>query len=68
MFHYHLMKFWGELVLCSKNYLRNGGSLAKIFKVKLQLKFNFKQMLFYASSQKNDSFKDFLLIYQIFEF
>ena len=53
-------------MLCSKNYLRNGESLAKICLIQLQLKFNFKQMLFYALSRKNHCFKDFLLIYQIF--
>ena len=32
-------------MLCSKNYLRNGESLAKICLIQLQLKFNFKQIV-----------------------
>ena len=54
--------------LCSKFYLLSGAWYEKNYFVKLLLKFNFKQILFYAKLIKNVSFIDFLRIFQILEF
>ena len=61
-------RFLMKTNLCSKIYLSNGACYWKIYLVKLLVKSNFWNILFYTSSLKNDSFWYFLLIFQFFSF
>ena len=55
-----LSQKFGGTTLCSKIYLSNRAKYAKTYFIKLAVKFNLKEILFYASSLKNASFHDYL--------